>query len=135
MNTTRSALPTVLGAIRLCVGLISLLSPALAHRSLGVHSRPADGGTSARMFGVRDAAIALATLSPDPVVRRTGLQLGALADTVDVGAVLLGRRSGLVSRSGAGLVGGAAALFAVTGIAILRIPSMHVRRHAFQPSS
>ncbi|OBB89536.1 hypothetical protein A5781_03435 [Mycobacterium sp. 852002-30065_SCH5024008] len=113
------ALSTALGVIRMCVGAVSLLSPRVAYRSLGVHANPSDGGTGVRMFGVRDAAIAMATLSNDPKVRRTGLQLGALADTVDVGAVLLGRRSGSVSRPGLALIGGAAALFAVMGAAVL----------------
>lgn len=116
---TRKKLSITLGAIRLCVGTASVLSPKLAYRSLGVHARPSDGGTSMRMFGVRDAAIALVTLGTNPTVRRAGLQLGALADTVDVGAVLLGHRNGSVSRGGLALIGGAAAIFALAGVAVL----------------
>jgi hypothetical protein len=117
---TRAALTACLGVIRMCVGLTSLLWPKTAYRSLGVPATAGpDGGTVTRMFGIRDAAIAAATLSRDPSVQLTGLRLGALADVVDVGSVLLGRRGGAISRGGTMLIGGAAAIFAAVGAAIL----------------
>lgn len=109
---------TALGVIRVGVGLSSLARPQLAYRTLGVRSHVGDGdATVMRMFGIRDAAIAAATLSADAGVRATGLRLGALADIVDVGAVIAGRRSGVLSRGGSILIGGAAAIFAAAGAA------------------
>lgn len=116
---TRTYLTTALGVIRACVGATSVISPNLAQRSLGVRSTPADGGVATRMFGVRDGAIALATLSKSHHVRRTGLQLGMIADTVDVATIISSYRQGSISRGGLTLIGGAAAAFAVTGATLL----------------
>lgn len=122
MAVSRNTLARGLGAARTMVGLTSLAGPRLARQSLGAGpTLGADGGTLARMFGIRDAAIGVATLSGDATVRRTGLKLGMVSDVADVGSVLLGRRGG-VSGAGALLIGGAAAFFAVAGAVALRSP-------------
>lgn len=116
---TRQRLVRGLGLTRTAVGLAVVIRPRLARRSLGVdNTLGGDGGTIARMFGIRDAAIAAATLSNDPTIQNTGLRLGVLVDSADVASVLLGRRHG-VSRGGTALIGGAAALFTAAGIAVL----------------
>lgn len=101
-----------LGSIRVLVGVTTLVAPRVARWSLGIEGG-ADG-TLARLFGVRDGVLGLATLSKEPTVREVGLRLGALSDLSDVAAVLLGRRAG-VGRRGTVLVGGAAAVFAAAG--------------------
>ncbi|WP_327097428.1 hypothetical protein OIE68_00680 [Nocardia vinacea] len=116
--TQRAMLIRGLGIARLAIGLSAFAQPAMTRRSLGVAGQDADGGVVARMFGIRDAALGLATLSSDPAVQRVGLQLGVLADAADTAAVLLGRRGG-VTASGATVVGGGAALFALAGLAAL----------------
>jgi hypothetical protein len=120
VNTkTRTLVVRGLGIIRIVVGLSTFVRPQLARRSLGVGTAgDADGGTVARMFGIRDAALAVATLSADPTVQYTGLRLGVLADIADTAAVIAGRKSG-VTAGGAALIGGAAAFFAVVGMAVL----------------
>lgn len=116
---TRHWLSRGLGLTRAAVGLAAVIRPQLARRSLGVDNTAGDdGGTTARMFGIRDVAIAAATLSNDPTIQNTGLRLGVLVDSVDVTSVLLGRRHG-VSRGGTALIGGAATLFTAAGIALL----------------
>lgn len=119
MNTrTRTLVVRGLGVTRMAVGVSTYLLPRLAPRSLGVATTDGgDGGTVARMFGIRDAALAAATLSADPAVRSAGLRLGVVADLADTVAVLRGRKSG-VSTGGAWLIGGAAAFFALAGIAV-----------------
>ncbi|MFI7671987.1 hypothetical protein [Nocardia sp. NPDC049526] len=112
----RSLIIRSLGVTRLAVGLSTFVNPRLARRSLGIADRDADGGTVARMFGIRDAALAIATLSNDPVVRNAGVRLGVLADAADTVAIVNGRRAGVTTR-GALLMGGAAAFFTVAGIA------------------
>jgi hypothetical protein len=109
-----------LGVIRSGVGVTTVVSPRLAYRSLGSHAgAPPVGGFVARAFGVRDLAIALATLSSDPHTARVGLRLGLLADTADVASILLGRRRTGITTGGALLIGGAAAIFAAAGAAVL----------------
>lgn len=111
-----------LGVIRLTVGLATFVRPQLARRTLGLGAgRDDDGGTVARMFGIRDALLAAAALSPEPSVRDTGLRLGILADAADALAVLLGTRSGVTARAAA-LVGGSAVLATVAGLAALPRP-------------
>lgn len=119
MNSkNRAFVVRALGVVRMVVGLSTFIRPRLARRSLGVGvAGDADGGTVARMFGVRDAALAAATLSADPTVRDTGLRLGVVADVADTAAVLLGRRSEM-TRGGAVLIGAAAAFFALVGMAV-----------------
>ena len=116
----RELVVRTLGAIRAVVGLSTLVRPRLAGVVLGAGGAAGrDGGAVARMFGVRDVAIAAATLHPDPAVRETGLRLGLVCDAVDVVSVVLGRRGG-VSSAGAVLVGGAAAAFALAGAVAVR---------------
>ncbi len=42
-----------------------------------------------------------------------------IADTVDVATIVTGYRQGSISRGGLALIGGAAAVFAVTGATVL----------------
>ncbi len=110
-----------LGVTRMVVGLTTVARPSLAATVLSSGGdRSGDGVDTAvgRMFGIRDAALAAATLSADPAVRGTGLRLGVVADVIDAGAVLLSRRGGVTGR-GKVLLGGAAALFALAGFSAL----------------
>src|SRR5690606_39804847 len=76
----RASTVRALGIIRLLVGVTTFVAPRLAPRSMGITQPDRDGGTVARMFAIRDAGLALATLSAEPAVRDTGLRLGVLAD-------------------------------------------------------
>jgi len=108
----RGLLALGLGIIRSGVGVTALARPRLAYRSLGSRAGSAPvGGFLARAFGVRDLAIALATLSADQRTSRTGLWLGLLADTTDVASILVGRHHSGITTAGALLIGGPAAVF------------------------
>ncbi|WP_280462116.1 hypothetical protein [Nocardia carnea] len=113
----RASTVRALGIIRLLVGVTTFVAPRLAPRSMGITQPDRDGGTVARMFAIRDAGLALATLSAEPAVRDTGLRLGVLADAADTISVVLGSRSG-VTRGGVALIGGAAALFTLAGVTV-----------------
>ncbi|GAA3049505.1 hypothetical protein GCM10010464_12190 [Pseudonocardia yunnanensis] len=111
--------PLWLGVIRGCVGVTTLARPRLAYRCLGSHGEPSAGGFLARAFGARELAIALATLSSDPRTARVGVRLGMVADAADVASILLGRRRRGLPAGAALVIGGAAALFATAGAAVL----------------
>ncbi|MFD6064307.1 hypothetical protein [Rhodococcus wratislaviensis] len=113
MTDTRARLIGFLGVTRAAVGVAALMRPQLVYRCLGV-SAGADGDTVARLFAIREIAVAAAALQPDPTGRRVGLATGVLVDSVDVISVAVGRRHG-DSGTGAVLIGGAAALYAVAG--------------------
>ncbi|MCZ4586208.1 hypothetical protein ACVH9Z_20455 [Rhodococcus opacus] len=113
MTATRARLIRFLGVTRATVGVAALVRPRLVYRCLGV-SAGADGDTVARLFAIREVAVAAAALQPDPTGRRLGLAVGVIVDSVDAVSVAMGSRKG-VSATGAVLVGGAAALYTVAG--------------------
>ena len=91
-------------------GTVFGLGPALAHP---------DSALMARLFAVRDLALAQALRHPDREVRRTALRVGIAIDGVDAlasGLAVLqgGRRSGLVGVAFGALV------FVAMGTAALR---------------
>jgi hypothetical protein len=131
----RRPLPLWLGVIRGCVGVTTLARPRLAYRCLGSSGEPPVGGFLARAFGARELAIALATLSSDARTARVGLRLGMVADAADVASILLGRRRRGISAGAAFVIGGAAALFASTGAAVLADGDIieHRRRREDRP--
>jgi hypothetical protein len=119
MTATQARLIRFLGVTRAAVGVGALVRPQLVYRCLGVNAG-ADGDTVARLFAIREVAVAAAALQPDPTGRRLGLAAGVLVDSVDVVSVAMGSRHG-VSATGAVLIGGAAALYAVAGAYALLI--------------
>ena len=111
MTDTRARLIQFLGVTRAAAGVAALVRLRLVYRCLGAS---AGADTVARLFAIREVAVAAAVLQPDPTGRRLGLATGVLVDSVDVISVAVGRRHG-VSGAGAVLIGGAAALYAVAG--------------------
>lgn len=106
---------------RSSVGLGTWLHPPGSGRffGLGDDLQPAGATLVARLFGVRDLALAQALRHPSPEVRDAALRWGAVMDSVDVVATALAVRRGASTRA-AVLVGAGAALFAAVEVAILR---------------
>jgi hypothetical protein len=78
------------------MGLVALARPQLVTRGLGGNSPSSpDGEAVARMFGIRDVALATLALSADAQTRRAGLRLGVLADSADALFIVLAARKSL----------------------------------------
>ncbi|NKY74880.1 hypothetical protein HGB39_26645 [Rhodococcus opacus] len=111
MTANRARLIRFLGATRTPVGVAALVRPQLVPLPLGI-SAGSDGDTVARLFAIREVAVGAAALQPDPTGHRLGLAAGVLVDSAGV-------ISDDVSATGAVLIGGTAALYAVAGAYVL----------------
>lgn len=103
-----------LGSARTAVGVGTWLAPRRSLRTFGLG--PATAGPAAatgsvdvvsRLFGVRDLALGVAVLQPDPALRRAALRIGLAVDAVDAVASVLGARAGAPRRSLVGVAAGA----------------------------
>jgi hypothetical protein len=106
-----------LGITRAVMGLVAVARPELIARGLGVKCPlSAESEALARMFGIRDIALAALALGADAQIRRTGLRLGVLADFADAFFIARAARNSLPFNV-AGLAAGFAVLSAVAGLA------------------
>ncbi len=115
--------------LRTAVGIGTWVAPGRSGTVFGLGQAVAhpDSALMARLFAVRDLALAQALRHPDPEVRRTALRVGIAVDGVDAVASGLavmqgGRRSGLVG------VGCGALVFVAMGVAALRAEAPAGRR-------
>ena len=114
--------------LRSAVGVASWLAPAYSGRLFGLgrtFAQP-DAALMARLFAVRDLALAQALRHPDPQVQRQVLKVGVAVDSVDAVASLVaasrgGRKTGLVG------VALGALLFAGMGVVALRPAAQNTR--------
>ena len=110
-----------LSALRLGVGLVSWLAPALGARLFGLDPRGnPQAPYLARLFGVRDVALAVGTTQSSGDAQRQWLTLGVACDVADAAAALLGRRGGYLPVGTTLLVGGAAVSAAALGVQALQ---------------
>ncbi len=119
MNSTRnSALIPIFAALRFATGVSAWVVPKRAAHLFGLGSSPQPYTT--QLFGSRELTLAMAiTDAASPQLRNRALQLGLLADTLDIIAALRGVRDRTLSPAGAIVTGGGAALFAGLGLAAL----------------
>lgn len=104
-----------LGITRAAMGLVALARPQVIARALGMaYPASAESYALARMFGIRDIALATLTLSADPQVRKAGLRLGVFADSAD--AFFIGRTMRNSMQSNVAGAAAFAALCAVGGL-------------------
>ena len=120
-STPNSALIPTFAALRFATGVAAWLAPGKTARLLGLgpaHQQP----FTTQLFGSRELTLALAITDPaSPQLRTRALQLGLLADTLDIIAALRGIRRHTLSPVGAILAGGGATLFAGLGLAALAV--------------
>jgi Domain of unknown function (DUF4267) len=84
-----------MGAIRIAIGLISWLAPNLAGRLFGLDvDRNQQAPYLARLFGVRDLVLGVATITTSGEDRKRWLMAGLVCDTADAAAAGLGYRDG-----------------------------------------
>jgi hypothetical protein len=84
-----------LGALRIAIGLVSWLAPNLAARLFGLDaSGNPQAPYLARLFGVRDLVLGVATIAATGEDRRRWLVAGLVCDSADAAAAGLGYRDG-----------------------------------------
>ncbi|CAM3666298.1 hypothetical protein [Smaragdicoccus niigatensis] len=112
MNPTHDRLVRFLGVTRAAAGFGILVRPRLVYRCLGVGAAD-DGDAVARLFAIREVAVAASALQSDPMGRQFGVATGIFVDSVDVISLVFGSRHG--AGKGALVIGGIAAIYAVAG--------------------
>jgi hypothetical protein len=108
-----------LAAIRFAVGIGALVAPGTTGRLFGLPDAP-EANYTARLFGVRDIALAVGTLQATGEAQRQWTQLGVACDVVDIGSALLARREGTFGLVSTVLTAGTAATAAALGAKALQ---------------
>ena len=118
----RSAINGLAG-IRLAVGLGSWGTPRVAGKLFGLDaSANPQSPYLARLFGVRDIALAWGTLSSEGDTQRQWLMAGLACDLADTVAGIAGGRGGYLPKVTSVLVTATALSAAVLGASALREP-------------
>jgi hypothetical protein len=111
----------LLSSLRVAIGVGAWLTPNLAARLFGL-----DAGANpqlsymARLFGVRDVALAVGTNQTTGASRRVWWQIGIACDLGDAVAAYLGGRNGSLSKLTVILAGGTAVAAAGLGVAAMQ---------------
>ncbi|MEA2296518.1 MAG: hypothetical protein QOE86_4157 [Solirubrobacteraceae bacterium] len=107
--------------VRTAVGVSSWAAPRVAGRAFGLD---VDGNPQApylaRLFGIRDVALAAGVRQSTGDARRAWLKLGLLCDAMDAAAGELARRDGSLPPFAAVLVTGTALAAVGLGVAALQ---------------
>jgi hypothetical protein len=109
-----------LATLRMAVGASAWATPRLAGKAFGL-----DAGANpqspylARLFGIRDIALAVGTLSTTGEARRQWLTLGVMCDAADAFAGVFAGRGGYLPKVPTVLVTGTALAAAGLGLAAL----------------
>lgn len=119
MSARRSTVET-LAAVRLAIGAGAWIAPKLSGRLFGldVAANP-QAPYLARLFGVRDAALAWGALSSEGEARRRWLLAGLGCDMADAAAGMAGARAGYLPKATTALVTGTAIAAAALGAVAL----------------
>lgn len=93
---------TLLGVARLGVGIYSWLLPRQACQTFALMTVPPSSSIITRLFGVRDATLAVLLLTAQhSSEQRRLLAAGAIVDTIDILACAVGFLAGDMSKSSA----------------------------------
>ncbi len=116
----RQKLINGLSGLRLAVGVSSWATPRVAGRLFGLDAEAnPQSPYLARLFGVRDVALAWGTLSSTGSAQRQWLLAGLACDAADAVAGVVGGRAGYLAPVTSVLVTGTAISAAVLGAAAL----------------
>lgn len=109
--------------LRLAVGIAAWVAPVLAGRLFGLDpARNPQSPYLARLFGIRDVALAVAALQTTGEAQRTVVQVGLMCDVADTAAAALGRRAGYLPTPTAVMVGIPAVAASAMGVRGLQAP-------------
>jgi hypothetical protein len=110
-----------LAGLRLAIGVASWTAPRVAGRLFGLDaSANPQAPYLARLFGVRDVALAWGTLNSKGATQRQWLLAGLACDAADTVAGIAGGRGGYLPRLTSVLVTGTALSAALLGASALR---------------
>jgi hypothetical protein len=110
-----------LAALRLGIGVASWATPRLAGKLFGLDaSANPQSPYLARLFGVRDMALAWGTLGSEGETQRQWLVAGLACDVADTVAGVAGGRGGYLPKLTSVLVSGTALSAALLGLSALR---------------
>lgn len=108
---------SLLGGMRLVIGLGGLVAPAVGARLFGMDpARNPALPYFTRLFAVRDAALGAGLLLADARDRGRWVDLGIASDVSDVGAALAAGRKGQLTRGSAVMAAGAALVAVALGL-------------------
>ncbi|HLB20703.1 MAG TPA: hypothetical protein VK605_01230 [Solirubrobacteraceae bacterium] len=115
----KSALSALAG-VRIAVGVASWTTPRLAGRLFGLDAQAnPQSPYLARLFGVRDIALAWGALNSEGDARRQWLTAGLACDAADAAAGIAGGRGGYLPKLTSVLVSGTALSAIALGVAAL----------------
>lgn len=119
-DVTQKNAVSALAGIRMAIGVASWTTPRLAGRLFGLDARAnPQSPYLARLFGVRDVALAWGALSSEGDTRRQWLTAGLACDVADTLAGVAGGRGGYLPKLTSVLVSGTALSAVVLGAAAL----------------
>ncbi|MBO9534359.1 MAG: hypothetical protein J7513_15410 [Solirubrobacteraceae bacterium] len=107
---------TTLSALRLAVGAGAYAAPGLTGKVFGLDMTGNPQSYLARLFGVRDIALAAAVYGAEGDARRLAWKLGIACDALDGVAAILGGRDGSLPKSTA--ISGGLTAFAAAGLGV-----------------
>ena len=115
-----TALKTLAG-LRLAVGVTSWVAPRFGSRLFGLEpdANP-QAPYLARLFGIRDVALALGPLRAKKRAQDNWIELAILCDAADAAAALLGGGKGYLSPATTAMVGAPAVAATALGVMALR---------------
>lgn len=118
MNQT-TALKALAG-VRLLIGVASWTTPRVAGKLFGLDAEAnPQAPYLARLFGVRDVALAWGAIGTEGDARRQWLMAGLACDVADAVAGIAGGRGGYLSKPTSVLVSGTAVSAALLGVLAL----------------
>jgi hypothetical protein len=117
----RSSAINALAGLRLGIGAASWATPRVAGRLFGLDSKAnPQAPYLARLFGVRDAALAYGALATEGETQRQWLVAGLACDVADTFAGIAGGRGGYLPKLTSFLVSATAVSAAALGAVALR---------------
>ena len=110
-----------LAGLRLAVGVTSYVAPNFGGKLFGLEpdANP-QGAYLARLFGVRDATLAVGTLRAKKKAQDNWIEMGIVCDVADTISALLGGGKGYLPASTTAMVGAPAIAATALGVIALR---------------
>lgn len=112
---------STLGALRIVIGLVSWVAPNVAGRLFGldVKNNP-QAPYLARLFGIRDLVMGIATLTTSGETQASWLRAGVMCDVADTAAALRGGSDGYLPTATTVMLTAPAVAATALGVAALQ---------------